>query len=184
MGGPPFSVHWVMAARIGDHMTAVLSLPAATRVEVIDPYSGRAFLGQYDRGMSVHVQDGGRTVKVFADVLPAVDDASGDLTHLQGVVASALAAAAELLDNPEYGGSLVDVIADRVYADRVAARVSARAGLRRVIEEALTEFGRLGDAQVEGPDEVDAIIAALTSSGHLSPAPSPLPTLVDSARKA
>lgn len=42
-----------------------LTVPKATRVEIIDAH-GRVFTGHYVAGMSIEVQDQGRTIKVFA----------------------------------------------------------------------------------------------------------------------
>lgn len=94
-------------------MTRKLSLPAVTRVEVIDS-TGRAFTRHYDlAGASVSVQDDGRTVKVFAS--EPQPDGEDLFPKIQELVAEALREAPSLLDNPEYGGSLVDVISDHVY---------------------------------------------------------------------
>lgn len=40
-------------------------MPRVTRVEVIDR-SGRVYVAYYEPGIEVHVQDDGRTVKIFA----------------------------------------------------------------------------------------------------------------------
>lgn len=42
-----------------------LVVPKATRVEIIDA-EGRRFVGHFVAGMSIEVQDQGRTIKVFA----------------------------------------------------------------------------------------------------------------------
>ena len=96
-------------------MTKELSLPLVTRVEVIDPIEGRAFTGRYGAaGASVHVQDEGRTIKVFAaETQPHDQDAR---VAIQDVVADALRDAPALLENPEYGGDVVDVVSDRLHA--------------------------------------------------------------------
>jgi hypothetical protein len=46
-------------------MTKPIQMPRVTRVEVIDS-TGRVFVAYYEPGIEVHVQDDGRTVKIFA----------------------------------------------------------------------------------------------------------------------
>jgi len=48
-----------------DTMTKPLQMHNVTRVEVIDS-TGRAFARHYEPGMEIHVQDEGRTIKIFA----------------------------------------------------------------------------------------------------------------------
>lgn len=94
------------------------SFPAVTRIEVIDN-SGRAFTRRYDiAGADVSLQDEGRTLKVFA---ARGSDAGAQnalnvpsYVELQEAVAAALKDAPALLSNPEYGGTIVDVIAGRL----------------------------------------------------------------------
>ena len=96
-------------------MTNQLSLPLATRVEVID-HTGRAFTRYYDlAGASVHVQDEGRTIKVFAEERQDARPVS-PVSAVQRAVAEALEKSTDLLDNPEYGGTLVDIITDHLFA--------------------------------------------------------------------
>lgn len=68
-----------VAGYLAGAQRAALDMPAATRVEVIDPHEGRAFTAYYDApGVIVRVQDEGRTVKVFTGgkraASPAVTD--------------------------------------------------------------------------------------------------------------
>jgi hypothetical protein len=44
---------------------ATTSEPLVTRVEVIDS-TGRAFVGHFEPGVQIDLQDEGRTVKIFA----------------------------------------------------------------------------------------------------------------------
>lgn len=45
-----------------------LQLESVTRIEVIDATSGRTFVGYFDApGAEVHLQDQGRTIKIFAE---------------------------------------------------------------------------------------------------------------------
>lgn len=46
---------------------ATTSEPKVTRVEVIDS-TGRVFVGHFEPGVEIALQDDGRTVKVFAGV--------------------------------------------------------------------------------------------------------------------
>lgn len=98
-------------------MTNKLSLPHVTRVEVIDP-TGRAFSQRYSvAGASVAVQDEGRTLKVFA--AETQEPAGSELPtreELTKVIMAAVDRGRELLDNPEYGGSIEDCIAVDVLA--------------------------------------------------------------------
>ena len=48
-------------------MTMPIQMPRVTRVEVIDS-TGRAFVAYYEPGIEVHVQDDGRTLKIFASL--------------------------------------------------------------------------------------------------------------------
>ena len=99
-------------------MATALSLPHVTRVEVIDPNAQRAFVGYYEAGASVHVQDEGRTIKVFAgETQPdraEVEQAA--LNLMRDVIESALTKLPALLDNPGYGGDEVTAIADALHA--------------------------------------------------------------------
>lgn len=90
-------------------MTRQLSLPDATRIEVISGDAERVFVGRFPAGVSVHLQDEGRTVKVFAGQSQLA--AAGALQELQDAVAAAFELAPQLLESTEYGGTLVDVIA-------------------------------------------------------------------------
>jgi len=46
-------------------LPALVQYPKVDRIEVIDS-TGRAFVAHYEAGAEVHIQDGYRTLKVFA----------------------------------------------------------------------------------------------------------------------
>lgn len=97
-------------------MTRKLTLPDITRIEVIDG-SGRAFVRRYDTaGASVHVQDEGRTVKVFAAETQTADTAQHKppFTALRDAVNDSLNAAHEFLGEPATAGAALDAVIDRV----------------------------------------------------------------------
>ena len=97
-------------------MTRKLSLPQVTRVEVIDS-SGRAFTRRYDTaGASVHVQDDGATIKVFATESqePAASGQKPPFTALRDAVSDGLNSAHEFLGEPATAGAALDAVIDRV----------------------------------------------------------------------
>lgn len=98
-------------------MTTRLDLPHVTRIEVIDS-TGRAFARHYDTaGATVLVQDDGRTVKVLPDVMtqnaPAAFPSRAQLLE---VIVEAVAVGTKLQEDPEFGGSVEDIIADKLFA--------------------------------------------------------------------
>jgi len=95
-------------------MTNQLSLPLVTRVEVIDD-TGQAFSRRYGfAGASVLVQDEGRTIKVFAEERQLRSSIVDDLPtreEMAAVIVAAVTRGRELINNPEYGGTVQDSVA-------------------------------------------------------------------------
>lgn len=149
-------------------MAKILSLPLATRVEVIDS-TGRAFTRRYDiAGAAIHIQDDERTIKVVV-AEPQGEEASTQkppFTMFRDAVNGTLNSAHEFLGEPATVGAAVDAVIDRVRGSfaggstdsGASSDIPTREDLGKLIDDAISKGRELLDNPEFGGTVADILI--------------------------